>query len=132
MPQFSQRSAQQLASLHPKLQSLLMEAIKYVDFTVLEGYRGEEAQNQAFEHGKSLLRFPDGKHNRNPSEAVDIAPFPIDWSDTKRFVRVLSFIQGLAAGMGIKVRLGLDWDGDFVFNEKFTDYPHIELVDEKA
>ncbi len=128
MPQFSQRSLGRLQELHPDLQRLLKEAIKHVDFIILEGFRGREAQETAFEQGKSEKHWPDGKHNKIPSEAADLAPFPVDWTDTRRFIRVLSIIQGIALAMGIRVRLGLDWNGDFLFNEQLHDYPHIELV----
>ena len=128
MFKLSKASKAKLDTCHPKIQTLINEAIKYVDITVLEGHRNKEAQNREYEAGRSKLKWPHGKHNTIPSQAVDIAPYPIDWKDEKRFIRVLSFIQGLACGMGIKVRLGGDWNSDFVFNESFYDWPHIELV----
>ncbi len=138
MPTFSVTSKQRLETCDPRLQELLNEAIKHIDFIVLEGHRGEEAQNEAFRAKKSKLRWPNGKHNALPSKAVDIAPyFPdvkIDWEDLIAFGRLMGFIQCLAIQRGIKLRFGLDWDGDFRSvnrdpNESFLDAPHIELVD---
>jgi peptidoglycan L-alanyl-D-glutamate endopeptidase CwlK len=138
MPTFSATSKQRLETCDPRLQELLNEAIKHIDIVVLEGHRGEAAQNEAFRKGASKKRWPDGNHNSIPSKAVDIAPyFPeikIDWSDLIAFGRLMGFIQCLAIQRGIKLRFGLDWDGDFRSvnrdpDEGFLDAPHMELVD---
>ena len=83
-----------------------------------------------YEQGKSRLKFPNGKHNSLPSKAVDVAPYPIDWENTERFRAVAFFIKGIAVNMGINLRLGADWDGDFNSKDQsFHDLPHIELED---
>ena len=66
--------------------------------------------------------WPNGKHNKKPSLAVDVVPYPVDWSDIERFIRFGWFVKGLAIGLGIKIRWGGDW-------KRFKDYPHFELVD---
>ena len=63
-----------------------------------------------------------------PSLAVDVAPYPIDWLDRDRFVFFAGFVLGMATQMGITLRLGIDWNGDHHFNERFFDGPHFELV----
>ena len=35
--------------------------------------------------GRSKLSWLESKHNCEPSRAVDIAPYPIDWDDRERF-----------------------------------------------
>ena len=120
------------------LRKVLMAAIKQRDFTVLEAFRDEATQNHYFETGRSKLRFPDGKHNKNPSEAVDIAPwFPskphIRWNDIEAFKALGNFIIGVGAGMGIELRWGGDWAMNLGTNwdyddQNFNDFPHIELV----
>ena len=114
------------------------EAIKYVDFTVLEGFRDRDAQNAAVAAGKSQKPWPTGNHNAIPSRAVDIAPYlpevKLDWGDIVAFGRLMGMVQLLGAQMQIKLRFGLDWDGDFRTvgrdpNEHFLDAPHVELVD---
>jgi peptidoglycan LD-endopeptidase CwlK len=127
MPQFGKSSQEKLSQLHPDLKLVLNKAIEIVDFTVTTGYRGEEEQNKAFAEKKSKVKFPDSKHNKKPSLAVDIAPVPVDWKDTKRFIAVAFLIKGIAYSMGIKLRIGADWNGDFIFNESFLDVPHLEL-----
>lgn len=130
MPKFSQKSLDQLATCHPKLQELLNEAIKYVDLVVLEGHRNEANQNKAFDEGRSQKRWPDGNHNKLPSVAVDISPYPIDFNDKERYYYFIGFIKGLATQMGIRLRCGADWDGDFDLKDQtLIDIPHIELLD---
>lgn len=138
MPKLSQTSLDRLAGCDPRLQLICKEAIEIVDFTVLEGHRGEAAQNAAVASGNSKLPWPKGKHNAFPSKAVDIAPWlpevKIDWNDLVAFGRLMGIIQAIAHRHGIKLRFGLDWDGDFRSvnrdpNESFMDAPHVELVD---
>lgn len=131
MPQFGKGSLMQLATLHPKLQKVLNEAIKYIDFTIVEGFRGKEAQNAAFKAGLSQKKWPDGNHNKNPSRAADIAPYPIDWKEGEkphlRFAFMMGAVYICARDLGIKVRFGMDWNSNFIVDESFIDLPHVEL-----
>lgn len=127
MPTFSKLSEQRLATCDPRLQKLLREAIKSVDFTVLCGHRGEDEQEDAFRTGKSKVRFPNSKHNSLPSVAVDIAPYPIDWSDHRAFARLAGYVGRIAHEQGIEIRWGGDWDGNWRSNDSFVDLPHLEL-----
>lgn len=128
MPKFSQRSQANLATCDQKLQDLFNEVIKHVDCTILEGHRNREEQEEAFRTGKSQLHYPHGNHNAYPSNAVDAVPYPIDWENTDRLYMFSGFVQGIAAKMGISIRVGADWDGDFnTKNQHFVDLPHFEL-----
>ena len=132
MPSFGAGSKAQLATLHPDLQRLMLEAIKYVDFTITCGFRNQEDQHKAFVAGNSKLDWPNGEHNKNPSRAVDVAPFVngrIDWNDAEAFTLLAGIIKGIAFMMNIKIRIGADWDGDLDMKEhSFKDRPHIELI----
>lgn len=139
MPQFSQRSLDRLVTCDPRLQGILKDAIAIVDFTILEGHRGKEAQDKAVAEGKSHTPWPTGKHNAMPSRAVDVAPVyydhgsKIDWDDLAAFGRIAGVIQACAFMRGVPLRFGLDWDGDFRSvnrdpDENLMDAPHIELV----
>lgn len=134
MPNLSNASLARLQTCDPRIQMVLKEAIKYVDFVVLCGERSQAEQEQAYAAGKSTKRWPESKHNRRPEDvdgvrAVDIAPYPIDWNNVERFRFVSAFILGLAAGMGVKMRAGVDWNMNFdPKDEKFIDGPHLELV----
>jgi len=128
MPAFSKTSLDRLATCHPKLQAVLNEVIKYEDFVVLEGHRGQEAQDKAFREGKSKLRWPEGKHNTLPSQAVDVAPYPVDWNDSLAFASLAGYVQAVADSMGIAVRWGGDWNGNGKSkDERFLDLVHFEL-----
>lgn len=131
MPTFSKSSLNKLGTLHPDLQRLLNEAIKHIDFTVVCGFRGENEQNKAVAKGKSKLSWPNSKHNKVPSLAVDVMPYYRDgirWSDTEGLYYFVGVLKGLSILMGIPLRVGIDWDGDNdMHNQSFKDGPHIEL-----
>ena len=129
MPTFSKLSEQRLATCDPRLQALLREAIKHVDFTVLCGHRGQDEQEDSFRTGHSKVRWPNSKHNTLPSVAVDIAPYPIDWKDHRAFSRLFGYIERIAHEQGVSVRWGGDFDGNWRSNDSFVDLPHIELRD---
>jgi len=129
MPTLSKPSEAHLLTCHPDLQRLIREAIKHVDFTVMVGYRNQEDQEEAFRLGNTTKHWPDSRHNTNPSTAVDIAPYPVDWSDTARFARLYGYIERIAEEMNIGIRWGGDWNNNYrTKDETLVDMPHIELV----
>jgi peptidoglycan L-alanyl-D-glutamate endopeptidase CwlK len=132
MKKYSERSKTQLATCHPELQRLFYKVLAYdYDHTILEGHRGQEAQDEAFRTGHSKLQFPYSRHNAEPSMAVDCAPYPIDWSDVDRFYHFAGFVLGVAASLNIKVRWGGDWDMDMNLKDQtFFDLPHFELMED--
>ena len=135
MPSFSPRSQSNLETLDPRLQRILNDAIKYADFSIICGYRGEEEQNEAFDNGYSKLRYPQSMHNTYPSKAVDLMPYPINWDirdpdNLASIAHLMGFILGLATAMGIRVRWGGDWNRNFMVERReFRDVPHLELLD---
>jgi len=135
MPKFSDISKQRISTLHSKLQTLMYEVINYQDFSVICGYRGKEDQDKAVAEGKSKTPWPKSKHNHYPSLAVDIMPYypkGIRWTDKEGLYFFIGRIQGIADMLGISIRLGIDWNGDYdMHNDSFVDGPHIELKIEK-
>ncbi len=128
MPSFGSKSRQQLQTCNSDLQKVFNEVIRYVDCSVLEGHRDERTQDRLFEEGKTKVKYPMGRHNSNPSRAVDVVPYPIDWNDRERFHLFAGFVLGIARSMGIKLRWGGDWNMNFeVDDNKFDDFPHFEL-----
>jgi|TARA_R100000656_G_scaffold113264_3_gene85572 hypothetical protein len=128
VPRFSSRSKRRLDTCDSKLEKLFKEVVKYFDCTILEGHRGKEAQNKAYNDGKSKVQYPNGKHNKRPSVAVDVAPYPIDWSDRDRFHYFGGFVLGVAKKMGMNIRWGGDWDMDTKTKDnKFDDLVHFEI-----
>jgi len=128
MPRFGKRSISRLKTCDQKLQELFYEVVKHFDCSIIEGHRGEERQNKAFADGKSKVKYPNGKHNQNPSIAVDVAPYPIDWSDRDRFHYFGGFVLGVAKEMGMNIRWGGDWNQDtHTKDNKFDDLVHFEI-----
>lgn len=122
-------SLAKLATCDSRLQTLVAEVAKAIPCTVLEGHRGEAAQNAAYAAGKTKLRWPNGKHNSQPSRAVDLAPTPVDWNDRERFTLFAGFVLGTAAAHGVPLRWGGDWNGNFkVADNGFDDLVHFELA----
>ncbi len=130
MPSFSARSRERLETCDQRLVAVFDEVVKHFDCTILEGWRSEEDQNEAFRTGRSKLKYPDGKHNQKPSFAVDVAPYPVDWENLDRFRYFAGFVMGIASQMGTRLRWGGDWDGDTEMrDQKFVDLPHFEVLE---
>ncbi len=136
MPKFSQASFSKLSTCHIDLQVLFYEVIKSFDCTIIEGYRNEEDQENAFKEGFTQLHWPNGKHNRQPSMAVDVAPYPIRWGNDKRLYWFAGYVMGIAqklkeeGKMTHVVRYGGDWDSDKnIDDQTFMDTVHFELVE---
>ena len=128
MPHFGRKSKERLNTCDSNLQKVFNEVIKHVDCSVLEGHREKDRQNKLFKEGKTKVRYPDGRHNRQPSSAVDVTPYPVDWKDRERQTLFAGFVIGVASQMGINLRWGGDWDQDFqVVDNRFDDFPHFEL-----
>ena len=128
MPKFGRKSKENLNTCDSKLQKVFNEVIKHVDCSVLEGHREEDRQNRLYKEGKTKVKYPDGRHNRQPSSAVDVTPYPVDWGDRERQTLFAGGVIGVASQMGIKLRWGGDWDQDFqVVDNRFDDFPHFEL-----
>lgn len=132
MPKFSKKSLEKLKTCHPMLQEICNEAIKFVDFSVLVGHRNKEKQNEAVNKNRSTLRYPNSRHNSVPSMAVDLAPYPVNWYDKKRFCYLAGLMVRIGYEKGVALRWGGDWDMDGELNDQiFNDLPHFEISEIK-
>ena len=128
MPRFGKSSKKRLLTCDDRLQKVFNEVIKHVDCSVLEGHRDKDRQNKLYEEGKTKVKYPNGRHNRQPSSAVDVTPYPVDWEDRERQTLFAGFVIGVASQMNVNIRWGGDWDQDFqVVDNRFDDFPHFEL-----
>lgn len=127
-----------------------------LDFKVLEGVRSREQMMINYGKGRTgaqlaskgiPAKYAQPKENKvtwlaspfksshaaDPedglSKAVDIAPWPIDWKNSKRFNNLAVHVMAVAKRLNVKIRWGRDWDMDGRYEEKGeTDGPHFELV----
>tara|TARA_Y100000310_G_scaffold345703_1_gene468522 strand:+ start:11090 stop:11521 length:432 start_codon:yes stop_codon:yes gene_type:complete len=130
MPSFGTLSKVRLDECHLHLQLIFNEVVKNFDCAVICGHRSQVHQNAAYnaKPRKTKLRWPKSKHNKKPSHAVDVAPYPVDWKDHSRFYFFAGYVMCVADGMDIPLIWGGDWDGDReVDDQEFNDLVHYEL-----
>lgn len=137
MPSFGPASMERLETCHADLQRLCFRVIEFYDFSVLEGNRSLERQKELFDAGQSQIDgiAQIGMHNHYPSLAVDLMPWPPllngrdVWNDKFRWHYFAGLVMGTAREMGIDLRWGGDWNGDFSnADQKFHDLPHFERL----
>ena len=119
MPSFGKTSKKRLKTCHPLIQLIMNKVIEDYDCTILCGYRGLVEQNKAFNTGKSKVMWPDSNHNKEPSLAIDVGPWPLDWKDIAEFKHLAGRILATANIMGIKLNWGGNW-------KSFIDCPHFQ------
>ncbi len=123
---FDAASAKRLAGAHPDIQRVMNAARVKVAFTILDSQRGRAAQELAFKQGHSKAHFGQSAHNWSPAIAVDIAPSPLNWGDTKSFIALSKVIMPIAKELGVPLRWGGDWNMDGSTSDGW-DFPHYEL-----
>jgi peptidoglycan L-alanyl-D-glutamate endopeptidase CwlK len=132
------QSRARLQGVHPDLVKVVERAIELTDqdFMVLEGVRTPARQRELYAQGRTapgpkVTWTLNSNHFINPKtgfgHAVDLVPFPVDWSHTKLDV-VSKAMFAAAWELGVPIRWGADWDRDGKPREKGeTDSPHFEL-----
>jgi peptidoglycan L-alanyl-D-glutamate endopeptidase CwlK len=140
MPNFSTTSADRLFTCDVLLRKIFNHVVEYHDCSILEGHRGQIRQDELFNATpqRSKVKWPDGKHNSQPSKAVDVAPYPIPknwgadhWKDKVKFYEFAAIVLYEAKKQNIKLRWGGDWDGDGDYHDQtFDDLVHFELLED--
>lgn len=154
-----QRSLSRLEGVHPNLIRVVKRAAEIAapinDFTVLEGVRSKEQCMVNYGKGRNAAQLaakgipakyalpgaPKVTWLSNPfnskhciqsdgyGHAVDLVPYPIDWTNYGRFDRMGTIVLAAAEKEGVDIRWGADWDDDGNLRERGeTDSPHFELV----
>ena len=124
-----------LGTCERDLQTIMQEAIKIVDFSVVYGHRTVSEQAALFAKGRTtkgnIVTFCDGtekksKHNYSPSKAVDIIPYPTGWKDEERFSYIAGVVITVANRLWRegKIENQLQWGGNW---RKFKDRPHFQI-----
>jgi len=144
MPSFSKKGLVRLQTCHRDIQIVCLEVIQLTDFSILRGYSSPEEQFNLFKQGrienngvwkvqdkKKIVTYKDGyikksKHNSAPSLAIDIAPYPIDWTDTIRFNDLASIVLRTARYLynTKKITSEIIWGGSW---STLVDLPHFEI-----
>lgn len=139
MPSFGMRSRRELDTCRQEIVETLEQVVLDYDITVLEGRRSWARQQELLDQDPPATKVKPGKSKHNPptkgdtkwlSNAVDVAPHPIDWSDAKRFIYMAGLIIGVGRALGHNFRWGGNWDEDQIIldDQNFDDLPHIEYV----
>lgn len=139
--QLGRTSLERLSTCHEDLQKIILTAIALspIDFGVAEGHRSVERQKLLFDEGKSKIDGINkkGKHNYNPSLAVDIYAYvngKAMWEE-RHLCTIAGIIIATANMMHMQgeiestLRWGGNWDGDgeIISDQTFMDLPHFEL-----
>jgi hypothetical protein len=131
MRTWSPKSQKVYDTLDPRLQKLVTRIRDEVcDITLVTGHRTKEEQNALYPR-YTKLKWPDGKHNKLPSVAVDLQPYPYPDYEPKLW-GALGYIAGhafrIAQEEGFSIRWGGDWDRDGdLTDQNFDDLFHLEV-----
>ena len=131
MSSFGTQSMKVRATLHPIWQEILDEAIKSDrhNFSLVEGNRSNELQEEAFKSGNSKARAGESAHNYLPSFGVDMVPYPSGYKDGQAMLLLAGHIISTAERLGHDIVSGSDWDRDgMVIDTNFKDFWHFELT----
>jgi len=108
-------------------------ALGLIDFSIIESYREKKLQDKYYRLGKSRVQWPNSKHNRRPSSAVDVAPFINGKSSYKWEYCV--FLAGIVLAVAKKhslceIRWGGNWDmdGEPITDQSLQDLVHYEEI----
>lgn len=139
MPSFGTFSRQHLSTCRSEIIETLELVVVEYDIKVLEGRRSWARQAELLEQNKTKVGPGESKHNppKLPdgtedmdwlSDAVDVAPYPIDWNDARRFIYMAGLIIGTGRALGYDFRWGGNWDEDQIIidDQNFDDLPHFE------
>ena len=147
MPNFSNISQQRLESCHQDLQILFGYVVQYYDCSIISGHRTPQEQYELYKKGRKqvngiwtiedrwqVVTYKDGinklsKHNTYPSIAVDVMPYPINWSDTEGIKHFAGIVKGVARTLLSygQIEHEIEWGGDW----KWEDMPHYQLKNVK-
>lgn len=150
----SPKSLSKLFGVHPDLVAVVKRAIELSeqDFLVLEGVRTEQRQRELYGQGRTAaelraagvdpslakpemqkvtwtLKSNHFKQADGYGHAVDLVPYPVDWSTISKFDHIADAMDQASKELGIPIRHGADWDMDGKRRERGeSDNPHFELV----
>jgi hypothetical protein len=123
---WSEVSKARLLTCDIRLQLIFNKVLCHHDCSVLCGFRNESAQNKAYREGKSNVPWPKSMHNRDPSLAADVVPYPVQWKGWEKDHGPLHFFAGIVISTGWDMGIEIKWGGHF---KSIFDGPHFELIE---
>ena len=102
MPSFGTSSLAKLETCDYRLIALFQEVVKDEDCQVIQGARTKAEELDDIARGVSRLTDPmDSKHVVDPltrplALAVDVAPYPVDWTKSGRFCYFAGYVMKTA------------------------------------
>lgn len=147
MASFGTHSEAKLATCHFILVGAARIVIQVYDHRIVHGWRGEDVQDALLAEGATTKPWPKSLHNHMAKEegdplifdedgvplslALDFGPWVegrIPWDDREAFLLIAGAYRGVLADMGVRCRLGADWDSDGItHDQRFHDLGHVEF-----
>ena len=119
-----------LEGVHPLLVDWCLELVTIIDNSVVDGVRDLTTQREYVALGVSkTMNSLHLVQSDGYSHAVDLAPYPVDWQDHRRFYILAGVGLGLAAKMNIPITWGGRWnpDDDQFKLPSFNDMGHFQI-----
>ena len=134
MYKFSQKSLKHLNECDDRLIQIANEAIKRIDFSVIDGARTEEEAKANQVKGRSWTN-KSKRCRKAKGYAFDFIPYPFkNWNDLGGFEKVAKVLKEEAEKLSIKVRWGGDWNMNGKYDDEIArgsyDGGHFELMEE--
>lgn len=125
---FSERSEQILNTVKLELNVLAHKVLEIspIDFSIVEGYRDKERQEQLYKANKT--KTLNSKHCSG--EAIDIAPYinnKLDYEAVNDCCFIVGLFYAKAKELNINMKVGALWDNSSIKNNSFLDIWHVEL-----
>lgn len=151
---FGVTSLNRLQTADNELKILANTVIKILDHSIVTGFRTKAEQDKLYPRF-STVQWPNSKHNKYPSQAIDVAPYirpygalfgspeqikqiqkefgvsrlAVNEFILKAYARLIGAYEMASHIEKIPIRVGMDWDGDFdMLDQTFHDLGHIELA----
>ena len=100
-------------------------SISPIDFSITEGLRTKERQEQLYKTGKSKTL----KSKHLEGKAIDILGFKEQYKNSRDIYILIGLFIAVAKQLNINIRVGALWDTNSTIDNNFIDAYHIELKD---
>ena len=130
MSRYGKRSMAHLEDVHPLLVDWALELVTIVDHSVIDGVRDLTTQAEYVARGVSqTMKSQHLIQDDGYGHALDLAPYPVDRTDHRRFYILAGAGIALAKKMNIPITWGGRWNPDDTqFKQpSFNDMGHFQI-----